>query len=433
MAEITTYDTTGIFGGYGLNSGHLTADERPNAYNTAVAKIGLAGQAPITAMLNMMGSSKVTDPTFKWWEQKHALQNGDADFYEDSALSDNSWGSDPAAGTTLYAKVAEAVAKHFRAGHEVRIIDKDGSAALTVTAAVAGVTLAGASSKLELVLNSATTAAFLNAADFVQGNGNAHAQGSMRPDIVGYAKEQKYNHTQIFRNPYKLTATSAATNLRTGDKLKDLRAEHLHYHGTDMESAFLWGERDEDLSGDEPKTKTRGIVEWIKNDAAANFVHFGTDYSGTWNAEGIDFIESNMTQLFTYGNGMRTKMGFCGGKFMELMNRAARLNGTIQISTGHTDFGLEVTRWVAPQGTVYWKQHPLFSRNQQDQYSCLFVEPSLMKRRVLRETDNRILNSTQKKEVGFEGYDGIVEEYITEVGLELHNPEAFGFWQIGET
>ena len=436
---LTVLDTEGIFGSLGLGSDHIGADERPTSFRETVLRYGLNGQTSLTALTARSGNEKTPDIKFSWWEEETALQNGAAAFYINDALSaQTGYDSIVAAGSYTFAKVTEAVAKHFRENFNVQLIDLDGDVSLTITGRVEQVVLNGASSFLKIKLTEAAAANFLTSADFVQAIGNSQTQGSNRPNIVSYGRDKKFNYTQIFRDPYKISRTARQTGFRTVDMLKDLRTKHLMYHNIGMEEAWFFGERDLDESGVDHRSQTRGIINWVKNDAAQNFADFTTDTDyATWDASASDFIEKNMTQLFLYGNDSNTKMGYCGPKFMELMNRAARKDSSsrIQLNVGQTKFGLNVTEWVAPQGRILWKTHPLFARNEQRQYMAVFVEPSLLKRKIMQDTKLSTLSDDQIKKLGsgFDGYDGVVEEYLTEVGLELHHAKAHGVWKIGET
>lgn len=43
-------------------------------------------------------------------------------------------------------------------------------------------------------------------------------------------------------------------------------------------------------------------------------------------------------------------------------------------------------------------------------------------------TDTMLVNQNGEPIIGDDGYDGTLEEYIAELGLELHFPETFAYW-----
>lgn len=209
----------------------------------------------------------------------------------------------------------------------------------------------------------------------------------------------------------------------------------------DIEKAFTWGERFEDNSGDTPWTGTRGIFQWIVNNAPSDnlvvYPELTSDAfkSTKWADIGAEFLEQYSERLFMYGS--TEKLCLCGTSFLRLLNKVARIWGEIGIKTGQTSFGLRVTEWITPYGRILFKTHPGFANRRATQLGGLFIEPNLMKTRYLLDTTHRTLASSdysnrQKQLYGLEGYDGQVEEYIGEMGLELHHPKAFHYWQLGD-
>jgi hypothetical protein len=81
---------------------------------------------------------------------------------------------------------------------------------------------------------------------------------------------------------------------------------------------------------------------------------------------------------------------------------------------------MELTKFVIPQGTIYFRTHPMFSQNPMLTYSMLGIAPSGIRDRVLRATkfnDNIQPNNADYKQ----------GEWITESGLEL-NHEKLHFY-----
>ena len=58
-------------------NGDWVADQRPLNWRQKILKLYPNGQAPLTAMLSMMGSSRVDDPEFNWWTQEQTSVVGD--------------------------------------------------------------------------------------------------------------------------------------------------------------------------------------------------------------------------------------------------------------------------------------------------------------------------------------------------------------------
>ena len=427
---LTLVDPPSFFGAVGTSGAGWATDERPKSFRQKILQLNPNGMMPLTAITSVMSNEAVDDPEFSWWEKQLPLQGGTTNIYTADTLTTAYSNQAVAAGTVVYAKVSATVLGHFRVGHEVRLT-AGYSAVKALVGKVVGTRSNGANSWLAIKMISADPSNYLADSDYVGVIGNVNPEGSARPNFIGYKPTKKYNFTQIFRNPYRITRTARKTKLRTRDALQSLRQEQLMLHGLDIERALLWGERSESTTGTEsgePERTFRGIIKWIQNDAAQNAFSFYDDvgdYAGkAWADAGIDAIEDRMEQLFQYGS--QEKMCLCGTGFLKGINQVARLWGNMNMTTGATSFGLRVTRWETPYGVVYFKTHPLFQRNETDRYSGLFVEPQNLKIRVL--TDTMLVNQNGEPIIGDDGYDGTLEEYIAELGLELHFPETFGYW-----
>jgi hypothetical protein len=264
--------------------------------------------------------------------------------------------------------------------------------------------------------------------------GNANEQGSFIPDPVMYKKAEHYNYLQILRNPFQLSRTARNTALRTGDPYADLRRENLLLHGLDWEQSLIWGVPSwtDNTSNGEPMTTTAGINYTLEANAPQNVYDFYNAVAGTttgitewdgysWEAKGDHFMDNALRQLFVYGSN--TKVALCGSGAMYGLNRIAKAWGTINMQVGATSFGLAVVRWVTPFGTLFLKQHPLFTQKPGWNNSVLVIEPASLKIRVMLDTD--LFTDDGETKAGLTAYDGKKEEYRAELGLEMHNAEKF--------
>jgi len=431
MADtLTLVDAPGFFGEVSTNGNAWATDERPKTFRQKILQLNPNGDAVLTAITSMMNNEKTTDPEFAWWEKQLPLQGGTANFYttEDGTSATSS----PAVGTVVYAKVSSTVAAHFRVGQAAA--SRTGyNASKSILGKVVSVKINGSDSRIGLKLLEADSSDYLATADYIGVAGNINPEGSTIPDVIGYKPVKKSNYTQIFRNPYQLTRTAKSTNLRTGDPWQRLRQEQLMLHGLDIERALIWGQASENVgTNGEPERTTRGILNFIKDatyGAPENMISFrdssDSEFTGqTWADKGMDFVDRYLEHLFQYGS--TEKLCLCGTGFLRALNRLARAHGHVNVTSGQTTFGLQVTRWLTPFGSVYFKTHPLFARNESDRWMGLFMEPKNLVIRVMQDTT---LKTDQGVDVaGTVGYDGQKEEYLAELGLELHHPKTFMVW-----
>jgi hypothetical protein len=427
---LTLVDPPSFFGAIGTSGAAWATDERPKSFRQKILQLNPNGMMPLTGITSVTRNEPVDDPEYSWWEKQLPLQGGTCDVYMDDLLSDAYNNEAVLAGAIVYAKVTSTVVGHFRVGHEVRLTSGYSATKAKIGKVVATRTN-GTSSWVAVKMISADPSNHLATADYIGVIGNINPEGSARPNFVGYKPTKKYNYTQIFRNPYRITRTARKTKLRTRDSLQSLRQEQLMLHGLDIERALLWGERSETTEGTEsgePERTFRGIIPWIQNDASQNCFSFYDDvgdFAGkAWADAGVDAIEQQLEHLFQYGS--QEKLCVCGTGLLRGINQVARLWGTNNTTTGQTSFGLKVTRWETPYGAIYFKTHPLFARNETDRWSGVFLEPQNLVMRVL--TDTMLVNQNGEPIIGDDGYDGTLEEYIAELGLELHFPETFAYW-----
>lgn len=430
-------DADAVLGNYYLTAAsgnRLTTNERPGAFRTTIADLAQNADLPLTGITNMIAQEKVNDYKYTWWERATPLRSGDATVYTDNTLGTECVaGVTYAAGTRVYAKVTVAVGKNFRPKQTVmtsKVVPTDDCIGL-----VEAVTPFDATYwMITILLLEASSAGGLNSVDKLSVIGNANEQGSFIPDPVMYKKTECSNYLQILRNPFQLSRTSRNTALRTGDPYADLRRENLLLHGLDWEQSLIWGVPSwtDNTPNGEPMTTTAGINYVLENKAPQNIYDFYNAVAGTatgitewdgysWEAKGDHFLDNALRQMFVYGSN--AKIALCGSGAMYGLNRAAKAWGTINMQVGATSFGLAVTRWITPFGTLFLKQHPLMTQKPQWNNSVLVIEPASLKVRVMLDTD--LFTDDGETKAGLTAYDGKKEEYRAELGLEMHNAEKF--------
>jgi len=413
-------------------SGDWASDQRPKNWREAILYEYPNGSAPLTAMLSKLGSQSVTDPEFNWWTKTLPTQAGDVvagEIYTDALMS-SAYASAGAVGDILYVKVAEAVADHFRAGHQALLRDVS-DYDVDVNVKVIAVQKNGASSCITVKLLEAdtdtTNSHNISDADRILVIGNLNAEGAAMPDAISYDPTKIYNRTQIWRTSLEITRTARLTTLRTGDAYKEMKREALELHSIEQEKAFIWGIMTENTgSNGKPERTTRGLVNIIKTYAATNVDDFSlnTDYSGdTWLVGGEEWLDNALRLMFRYGSG--EKMVFAGDGALLGINRLAKSSGQMNLTSETKAYGIQVTTWQTPFGKIYIKTHPLFSYEAANQHSMLIFEPSELKFRYI--TDTKFYPDPDKQNSGWTRKDGTTEEFLTEAGLEFHFPTGWGY------
>lgn len=419
LVEVTTTGT-----------GDWTTDERPKNWRQGILYLYPNGAAPLTGLLSKMGEEQVDDAEFNWWTKLLPAQGGVVtDIFTDAGLT-TAYVTGGAAGATLYVNVAQALASEFRPGHQV-LLRVSTNLNVDVNAKVLAVVKAGAGSYLTVRLLEADDnggATTLGSCDTVLIIGNINAEGAPIPDAIAYDPVKWNNFTQIFRTPLDITRTARKTRLRTEDAYKEAKRESLELHSIEMEKAFFWGIKTENVGANgKPERTTMGAIQAIKTGAPTNVFSYLTDASvpasTTWVEGGEEWLDRSLEVIFRYGSG--DKMAFAGSGALLGIQRLAKATGQINLTPMSTSYGLKVTQWITPFGIVNFMTHPLFSYELTTRNLMVILEPSMLKYRYIDDTTFMSMDTT-KVSPSHERLDGTKEEWLTECGLEYHHPLKFG-------
>jgi len=241
--------------------------------------------------------------------------------------------------------------------------------------------------------------------------GNAHKEGSLAPEAKGTIVETVYNYTQILRTTVKVTKTQEASELYGGsDRLYQRRKKAIE-HAVDIERAFLFGERSEDLSGSEPRRTTRGVISFL----TANTDNILDVSSDGKLSEGllVEFFES----LFRYGSSK--KVCFASPRLISIFNAFGR--DKIRTVVGEETFGIKVMQYISAHGELQLIKHPLLEGSVYGKYGIILDLEEDIKYRPLKGRDTMLNTNIQPPDA-----DYVMDEYLTEAGLELRSPKKHG-------
>ena len=411
-------------------TGDWATDERPKGWRQGILRLYPNGAMPLTAILSKLGSKKVPDAEFNWWEKMLPTQGGAVTGrYTNSGL-DSAYVSGGTAGQIVYIKAAEATAEHFRVGHIAQLRCST-DPTMTVVVRVVGVTLNGASSALACKLledDDNGTSTDISDANLIRVTGSAHPEGGGFPDAVAYDPSKRTNYTQIFRTPLMITRTARETSLRTADSYQEAKREALELHGIEMEKAFMFGIPTENVGENGKKIRTTGgCIHFIKTYNATNGIgNFVTDDNALWNGKtweqaGHLWLNYRLQLLYKYGSS--DKLALCGAGTIGALNRLAESLGNINMTPGETSYGIQVVKWISPHGILNLKLAPLMSIDDMDDYSMVILEPARLGFRYI--TDTTFVKDTGN--TGVNRIDGTAEEFLTEGGLEMSHAMTMGY------
>lgn len=412
-----------------VGTGQFTADERPKNWRQKILELYPNGDAPLTAIMSKLKSESTDDPEFKWFEKDLASQAGTiTEIYTDSNMS-TVYTTGAAVGKTYYIKVAEAFVGECRAGHQLLLRDSD-DVTKDVNVKVMDTLANGANSMITVkMLEAEQTANDLTAVDRALIIGNINPEGGDMPPGVSYGQDTYYNYTQIFRTPLSITRTAQKTKLRTGPKYQNMKKEALELHSIEMEKALIWSVRTEFTGANgKPERTSGGLMYFIRNYGgivddyrSSSDVTAGT----SWLNGGEDWLNEQLRKIFRYGS--RERLAFVGDKtvlaIQKLIKNSAGISYSLTSST--ESYGLAVTKWITPFGTINMMTHPLFSYEPSNQKAMLLLDVGKMVYRYIDDTT--FFKDGENQNTGHLRRDSTDEEWLTEAGYEFHHAKCFGF------
>lgn len=410
-------------------TGDWVADQRPKNWRQQILKLYPNGSAPLTAMLSMMGSSSVDDAEFNWWTQEQSAVSGAvAGVYTLADLS-VAYVNGGVTGDTLFIQITSVLGMRVRTGHQILLRDAS-DYRVDVVGKITDVTRGNVNTVLAVKLledddNSADHD--LSDCDNFKIIGNINPEGAEMPDAIALNPTKVYNFTQIFRTPLSMTRTALKTRLRTPNDYQKAKAEALEMHSWEMELAFLWGIRTENIGDNgKPERTTMGVINFIRQYAAANCDDYtlNTTYAGqAWTTGGETWLKNMLEQIFRYGSG--EKLCLCGSGFLLGIDALAMASGQLNIMPGAKTYGMQIKEWVTPFGSIYMKTHPLFSHDATTRNMAIIIEPKELGYRYIDDTSFFGESNSKDHPSGYgqRRIDGLNEEYLTECGLEFGLPQ----------
>lgn len=361
-------------------------------------------EAPFTALVRKLSKRTSKNPKYEWLEDEQVpwvdqINNGAGYAAGATSLVVDNGG---------YFAVADLV-RVFRTNEVFRVT-------------------AVATNTLTVTRGWGSTAAALVDNDFLEILGPAIAEGQAVGTARMTKKVPKFNYTEIFRHPLKVTKTLEASDLYGGNERAFQRRKTAIQHNMAIERALWFGARNEDLTAtDAPIRSTGGVVSFVTtnktslaNDAALTLAAFDA------------FWET----VFFYGSG--TRWAFASPHMMTLINALGQSKLQLyQMPLGQAKgvtFGIAVTQYVSPGGTVNLVNTRLFkdwiastgSNAAGKLLIALDFDPmDGVAYRYLPGRDTSLETDLQVR-----GDDFVQDAYLTECGLQIAQEKRHGILEI---
>lgn len=381
-------------------TGSYGTDERPKSFRELILWEEPNGKSPLTALMAKMGSEKLSDPEFNWWQERQQLVriqlNGaiadgvDTTFVADAADSTHPFDARALVpGDILMPETANGATNVER----LIVASVQSATDFTVVRGAAG-----------------TTPVAIADNTWLMRVGSAFAEGSGAASSVSTNPVKMYNLAQIFKTSYEVTKTDALTSHRTGDPLKNERKRKMFTHAVNMEMAYIFGVRHESIAANgQPFRLTGGIISQLASNVKA--------YNNTTDKFQADTFMADAAKVFDYdaGGAGTERLVLCGNGALTQLQKAceAKSNSRINFNGGISVYGMDFQKVTTPQGTFFFKSHPLFNTHPVHTNSMLILNPKGLVDRYLRKT-------TFEDNIQQPGDDFFKGQWLTESGPEVH-------------
>lgn len=425
------------------------------------------GRFPLMGLLSLLDGEETDKTKFSWWEKRHqhaqdttatsgGLGSGGSGPFTNSAVdtSQAAAGFTWTAGTVYGVFVADAT--KFRID-DVIWIRRVPNAAATAYLEVKGVvTYVNTSSNYLLVRSSETVASVTNDTD---GNsldvfviGRASAENDRSRDGGYTLPIECENYTQIFRQAFSFSRNALKEGARF-DKTgvyQDRAKEEMLRTCEAMEMACFFGVRRSDTvvnqNSESVVARQMGGILWhlkqwelgtTGNGASVTYRPGGSDItSSTWQTTAdkrilpvngtisVDDFEEVTRRAFndTSDAGFE-KLVVCGNGYLNMFQKYvdAKSIKTTTLKTKEESYGMSLTMWESPWGTLYFKTHPLFQRTAFAN-SAFYLDVGNLDWCDFQDSELTLLRNRQNNDT-----DGRKDEWLGEGGLMVKFPETHLF------
>lgn len=378
-------------------TGDWGQDERPKEFREYILWNQPNGQTPLTALMSKMGSEKLTDPEFSWWEELLTVTRVTSDATGASATSTTigltGGGLALVPGDLLQVEKADSI-----------VYDNEIVEVSSVTSDTSIVVRRG---------QCGTVAAATGVSASFTRMSTRFAEGTGAPGSATRNPTKFYNYAQIFKTAYEITRTADQTTARTGNARQNDKKRKAHDHAVTMELAYFFGRRHETVGANgKPMRSTGGLRSFLTSNVKV--------YTTT---PTMNSLIDALSPMFDYtADAGNERIGFCGNGFLNGLNKLVIGQSNVRVNYDNPIkvYGMELFRIVMPQGTVFLKTHPLFNVLPAYRNSAFFIHAGGLKDRYLMKTKDQ--DNIQESDI-----DGIKGQWIAESGLEVHQQESMGY------
>ena len=241
----------------------------------------------------------------------------------------------------------------------------------------------------------------------------AYPEGSLAPKGTVLLKNDNFNYCQTFRRTLKITRNK----LRQGEygddgntaesRRKIERNKILRLHQNDIEQSLMFGEPKKDISGADPLYVTGGLFHYIKTNVMS-ITNPDKFKVGT-----INEILGAMADKGSAGD----KVMLTGSSFNAKLNDNAIKTFAGGSGSLLKEYGISLDKIDTEYGELNIMYDPVLSSVYPN--SAVIIDLEELMLHFIEETK-------METNIQSDGYDGVVDTFLTDCGLEVSNEECHG-------
>jgi hypothetical protein len=246
--------------------------------------------------------------------------------------------------------------------------------------------------------------------------GQAYPEGASVSPPWSYDESYPFNYTQIFRLPFGPTGSEEASEQYTGPDRARLTREKAVEHKVDIERSFLTGERRLWTTGagsNDAPLRIAGGLDFYLNQNLLNIATLTAPAVETWLESVFQATGTSDTRLFV-----------CSPRIVSVLDNLGVAK--LQTVPREKTFGVAIKEFVTAHGTLMVAKHRLLINGQSGVTQGYAgqgyaLDMGKLRRRPLRTRDTSLLKDRQAP-----GDDKFTDEYLTECGFQVENPQVHG-------
>lgn len=381
-------------------TGDWATDERPKNFREMILWKEPNGSSPLTALMSKAKSESVDDPEYNWWEETNGALTATLNMAVTAATAALTVVSGALQFTVDDMLLLDTSAAEGTGTEPFEIV-KVTTAATTDT--IVNVTRAQAGT-------TATTVTTTGSGALIR-IGSAFAEGTASPTATSRNPTKVTNYCQIFKTTYDITSTAEVTKTRTGDPVKNEKKRRLFDHSVGIELAYMFNPGGYETTGSnaKPLRFTGGLRSFLSGNTPKIY--------STTVTEAI--LVADWAPVFNYtGSGSSNeRLMLVGNNYLTNVNKIAKTGTQLQAQGTVRVYGMELNKWVIPQGTFYLKSHPLMNTAYSRwTSSCFILDVAGLVHRYLEGRDMNFKDNVQANDE-----DHRKGQWLSECGLEVHH------------